>query len=57
MSVKNNNSLYDCLGRITASVLTAVSVFIIVTAFCKEEPVSYEKLRSAYDGLSPKDYQ
>ena len=56
MSVKNN-SLYDCLGRITASVLTAVYVFIIVTAFCKEEPVSYEKLRSAYDGLSPKDYQ
>jgi len=57
MPVKNNDSLYDCLGKITASLLTAASVFIILTAFYKEEPVSYEKLRKAYDGLSPRDYQ
>ena len=57
MPVKNNDSLYDCLGKITASLLTAASVFVILTAFYKEEPVSYEKLRKAYDGLSPRDYQ
>lgn len=54
----NSKSIYSFLGKITASALSAVSVLVIVASFLdKEKDVSYDRLKQAYDGLSPRDYQ
>ncbi|MBQ3833905.1 MAG: hypothetical protein II816_00065 [Elusimicrobia bacterium] len=55
--MSDNNSVYNFLGKITASALGAVSVFVIaISFFGRKKKVSYKRLRQAYDGLSPRDY-
>ena len=55
--MSDKNSTYNLLGKITASLLGAVSVFVVVVSFLnKEKKTSYSELRQAYDGLSPRDY-
>jgi len=58
MTSKSSEHIYNTLGKITASLIVASSVLVIVTSlFTKKQRVSYERLRQAYDGLSPRDYQ
>ena len=49
---------YVTLGKITASFVVAYSILVIVASLViKSKAVSYERLRHAYDGLSPRDYK
>lgn len=58
MTSKSSEHIYNTLGKITASIIVAGAVLVIVTSLLsKKQKVSYERLRQAYDGLSPRDYQ
>jgi hypothetical protein len=54
---KNTCTYSNTLGKITTSLIVIGSVLVIATSlFSKKKTVSYERLRRAYDGLSPRDY-
>lgn len=58
MPSKNSNHICKTLGKITASLVVAYSILVIVASLViKSKAVSYERLRHAYDGLSPRDYK
>lgn len=58
MSSINRKHICKTLGKVTASLFVTCSIFVIVASFAvKSKAVSYERLRHAYDGLSPRDYQ
>ena len=62
MTSQNSKNAYththgNTLGTIITSLIVIGSVLVIATAlFSKKKTVSYERLRRAYDGLSPRDY-
>ena len=59
MPSKNSNHICSkTLGRMTVSLVVAYSILVIVASLViKSKAVSYERLRHAYDGLSPRDYK
>jgi hypothetical protein len=54
-----NESIYQTLGRVISVVVVAFSIFTIISAIILKDKknISLDRLRKAYDGLSPQDYQ
>ena len=52
------NGLYEDLGRLCVAGLFAFSAFVLVATFCKKDKDGdyQERLRKAYEGLSPEEY-
>jgi hypothetical protein len=54
-----NESIYQTLGRVISVVVVAFSIFTIISTIILKDKknISLDRLRKAYDGLSPQDYQ
>ncbi|MDD3053151.1 MAG: hypothetical protein WCS83_00365 [Endomicrobiia bacterium] len=59
MSNNKNESIYQTLGRVISVVVVAFSIFTIISTIILKDKknISLDRLRKAYDGLSPQDYQ
>ncbi|MDR3256050.1 MAG: hypothetical protein LBT18_00070 [Endomicrobium sp.] len=57
--VKKKNSLCENLGKLCLASVVACSAFVLIKTFlCKKENCDdyQERLRQAYEGLSPEEY-
>jgi len=59
VSNNKNESIYQTLGRVISVVVVAFSIFTIISTIILKDKknISLDRLRKAYDGLSPQDYQ
>ncbi|MDD2524155.1 MAG: hypothetical protein PHT81_04855 [Endomicrobiaceae bacterium] len=59
MANNKNESIYQTLGRVISVVVVAFSIFTIISTIILKDKknISLDRLRKAYDGLSPQDYQ
>lgn len=52
------NGLYENIGKLCVFSVFAYSAFVLITSFCKKDKDGdyQERLRKAYEGLSPEEY-